>query len=105
MNSPCLTKPSRPVSLQPDRANPDRAEGAVMTGYWLPASEIAQAVASRRISALSVTEAALARIARHDPVLNSFTDVVADRARAKAPAIDATLAAGKHAGALAGVPL
>ncbi len=30
--------------------------------------------------ALGVTEAALARIAKHDPVLNSFTDVTADRA-------------------------
>jgi 1-carboxybiuret hydrolase len=89
------------VSLQPDRA-----KEAVTTeaGDWLPASEIARAVGSRTISALGVTEAALARIARHDPVLNSFTDVVADRARAKARAIDAALATGKSVGALAGVP-
>ncbi len=51
-----------------------------------------------------MTEAALARIAKHDPVLNSFTDVTADRARAKARAIDAAIAAGKNAGPLAGVP-
>jgi AtzE family amidohydrolase len=51
-----------------------------------------------------VTEAALARIAKHDPVLNSFTDVTADRARAKARAVDAAIAAGKNAGPLAGVP-
>ena len=73
-------------------------------GDWLPASDIAQAVASRKLSALSVTEAALKRIAEHDPVLNSFTDVVADRARAKARAVDTGLAAGKAAGPLAGVP-
>src|SRR5258708_7901627 len=70
----------------------------------LLASEIAEAVRGRRMSALSVTEAALARIAKHDPVLNSFTDVTADRARAKARAIDAAVAAGKNAGPLAGVP-
>ena len=77
-----------------------------MTGHgdWLPASEIARAVAARKMSALSVTEAALARIARHDPQLNAFTDVVADRARATARAIDAALAAGQAVGPLAGVP-
>ena len=70
----------------------------------LSASDIAQAVAGRKISALAVTEAALARIAKHNPVLNSFTDVTADRARAKARAIDAAVAAGQNAGPLAGVP-
>jgi AtzE family amidohydrolase len=70
----------------------------------LSASEIAQGVTSRKISALAVTEAALARIAKYNPVLNAFTDVTADRARAKARAIDAAVAAGKDAGPLAGVP-
>jgi aspartyl-tRNA(Asn)/glutamyl-tRNA(Gln) amidotransferase subunit A len=70
----------------------------------LSASEIAQAVAGRKISALGATEAALARIARHNSVLNCFTDVTAERARAKARAVDAVIAARQHAGALAGVP-
>jgi aspartyl-tRNA(Asn)/glutamyl-tRNA(Gln) amidotransferase subunit A len=70
----------------------------------LQAFEIAQAVAARKMSALDVAEAALARIARHDAVLNSFTDVTADRARAKARAIDVAIAAGKNPGPLAGVP-
>jgi 1-carboxybiuret hydrolase len=70
----------------------------------LSASAIAQAVAGRKISALAVTEAALARIAQHNPVLNAFTDVAADRARARARGIDAIVAAGKNAGPLAGVP-
>jgi 1-carboxybiuret hydrolase len=70
----------------------------------LSASEIAQAVAGRRISALSATEAALARIARYNPVLNCFTDVTAERARGKARAIDAAIAAGRKPGPLAGVP-
>jgi 1-carboxybiuret hydrolase len=71
---------------------------------WLSAQEIMRAVSARRISAVSVTEAALARIAQHDSVLNSFTDVTADRARAKARAVDAAVAAGQTAGPLAGVP-
>jgi 1-carboxybiuret hydrolase len=76
----------------------------IADGDLLSAAEIARAVNGRKLSALSVTEAALARIKRHDPVLNSFTDVTADRARARARAIDAAVAAGQGGGPLAGVP-
>jgi AtzE family amidohydrolase len=68
------------------------------------ASEIAEAVSGRKVSALEVTEAALARIKRRDTVLNSFTDVTAERARTRAKAIDAVIAAGQSVGPLAGVP-
>src|SRR5689334_5040199 len=70
----------------------------------MTATEIASAVAARKMSALDATEAALARIKQHDGILNSFTDVTADRARAKARAIDADIASGKKVGPLAGVP-
>ncbi|UPJ62849.1 AtzE family amidohydrolase [Bradyrhizobium sp. 191] len=70
----------------------------------MTASEIASAVASRKMSALDATEAALARIQQHDGVLNSFTDITADRARTKARAVDVDIAAGKPVGPLAGVP-
>jgi aspartyl-tRNA(Asn)/glutamyl-tRNA(Gln) amidotransferase subunit A len=83
--------------LQPDFTLTADSDG-------LSAAEIAHAVAGRKMSALRVTDAALARIARYDGILNSFTDVTADRARAKARAIDAAIAAGHKAGPLAGVP-
>ncbi|MEH2592756.1 AtzE family amidohydrolase [Bradyrhizobium sp. AZCC 1721] len=70
----------------------------------LSAQQIAQAVAGGKLSALDATEAALARIAKYDSVLNSFTDITADRARAKARAVDAAIAAGQKVGPLAGVP-
>src|SRR6202051_3797947 len=97
MNLRYPTKPSRPVSLQPDLAITSERDG-------LSASEIASAVKSRKLSALEPTEAALARIAKHDSTLNSFTDVTAERAREKARAVDAAIAAGKTPGPLAGVP-
>src|SRR6267378_1377118 len=97
MNSRCRTKPSLPVSLQPDIAMIANLDD-------LSAAEIAHSVAVGKMSALSATEAALARIARHDPALNSFTDVTAERARAKARAVDAVIASGQNAGPLAGVP-
>jgi 1-carboxybiuret hydrolase len=70
----------------------------------MTATVIAQAVASRKLSALDVLEAVLARIGARDGVLNAFTDVTAERARAKARAIDAAIAAGQSVGPLAGVP-
>jgi 1-carboxybiuret hydrolase len=85
------------VSLQPDLAMAADSDG-------LSASEIAGAVTRGRMSALEATDAALARISKHDPVLNSFTDMTAARARAKARSIDAAIAAGKNPGPLAGVP-
>ena len=85
-------------------SQPDIAKDSVANGDWLPASEIASAVSGRKMSAVSVTEAALARIATHNPVLNAFTDVTAARARAKARTVDADIAAGKNPGPLAGVP-
>jgi AtzE family amidohydrolase len=69
---------------------------------WLSSSEIARAVASGVASAASVTEAALACIAKLNPTLNAFTAVTADRARARAEAIDA--APNKSKLPLAGVP-
>src|SRR6201994_5131774 len=75
-----------------------------MTAATLSAADIAKAVTSRKLSALQATEDALARIARHDGILNSFTDVTAERARAKARALDAAIAAGRNPGPLAGVP-
>ncbi len=68
------------------------------------AASIADGVASGRLSALDVTNAALTRIAKYDPQLNSFTDIVADRARATATKIDAAIAKGERPGSLAGVP-
>jgi AtzE family amidohydrolase len=75
-----------------------------MTAATPSASDIAKAVTSEKLSALQATEDALARIAQHDGTLNSFTDVTAERARAKARALDAAIAAGKNPGPLAGVP-
>lgn len=69
-----------------------------------PASEIAAAVAAGTVSARDVVEATLARITALDPVVNAFTDVTAERARATADRIDAARAEGAPLGPLAGVP-
>lgn len=70
----------------------------------MTATEIAEAVKAKRVTALAVTETALARIAERDKVFNAFTTVTAERARKKASEIDATIAAGGDPGPLAGAP-
>ena len=65
------------------------------------AAEIARAVSHGKAKATAVVEAALARIAAAEPVVNAVTGVVAERARQRAAEVDA----GKHRhGPLAGVP-
>jgi len=61
------------------------------------AAGIAAAVRERRSSAGAVVEASLARIAATDAAVNAFTDRTAERARARATALDARLAAGDSA--------
>jgi AtzE family amidohydrolase len=75
-----------------------------MDTAWTSATKIAHAVAGGETSATAVVEAALARITERDPILNSFTAVVTDRARKRAQAIDIAHAKGRSLGPLAGVP-
>jgi AtzE family amidohydrolase len=75
-----------------------------MATAWAQASEIADAVADGSVSAVEVTEAALARIAERDRELNSFTAVLEARALARAEDIDDAHTEGRAVGPLAGVP-
>jgi aspartyl-tRNA(Asn)/glutamyl-tRNA(Gln) amidotransferase subunit A len=68
------------------------------------ASDTAAAVAVGKVSATEAVEASLAAIAAHNGTLNAFTDVTADRARARAKALDEARSRGKPPGPLAGVP-
>ena len=68
------------------------------------AAETARAVSAGEVSAEAVVESALAAIGVRDPVLNCFTAVTDERARARARAIDADRADGRALGPLAGVP-
>jgi aspartyl-tRNA(Asn)/glutamyl-tRNA(Gln) amidotransferase subunit A len=69
------------------------------------ATGIAAAFRAGEVSAAEIAEAALARLAARNPVLNAFTDVTADRARARAAALDAARAHRHALPPLAGAPV
>jgi 1-carboxybiuret hydrolase len=71
---------------------------------WSHAADIAAAVREGRLRATAVVTASLTAIARLNPAINAFTDVLEQRALAKAQAIDQTRARGGSLGPLAGVP-
>jgi AtzE family amidohydrolase len=66
--------------------------------------ELARLVRSGACTAVSLAEDALGRLPTADAIMNSVTRTLADRAMAEARAVDATVAAGRDPGPLAGVP-
>jgi AtzE family amidohydrolase len=68
------------------------------------ATAIAEAVRSRRTTAVAVARAALDRIGAENSRCNAFTHVTSARALAEAEAVDAAVASGRDPGPLAGVP-
>jgi aspartyl-tRNA(Asn)/glutamyl-tRNA(Gln) amidotransferase subunit A len=71
----------------------------------LSLTEVAQAIAKKRVSSREVTQSCLDRIAQWQPCLNAFMSIEAEEALAAANAADAALAKGHNRGALHGVPL
>ncbi len=76
----------------------------MMGATEMSATAIAAAVRARDRTASAVVAEALARVAAGNGAVNAFTDVLADRATARARDLDARLAAGADVGPLAGVP-
>jgi Asp-tRNA(Asn)/Glu-tRNA(Gln) amidotransferase A subunit family amidase len=67
----------------------------------LSACELASHVGARRVRAVDVTEACLARIAAREPVIHAWAALEADQARRQARALDA----GRVRGPLHGLPI
>jgi Asp-tRNA(Asn)/Glu-tRNA(Gln) amidotransferase A subunit family amidase len=72
---------------------------------WLPAWQMADLIARREVSCVELTEAALARIADVQPLLNCFTEVWVDDAVAAARALDKETVGGGVRGPLHGIPI
>ncbi|WP_424813703.1 amidase [Roseococcus sp. YIM B11640] len=72
---------------------------------FTPATRAAAMIRQGRLSALKYVEAVLGAIAREQPRLNTFVEVLADDARREAKAADAAVRAGEKLGPLHGVPV
>lgn len=70
----------------------------------LTIAELAPALKAGTLSPVALTEACLAKIARHDNTLHSFITVTAERALAKARQAEAEIAAGQYRGPFHGIP-
>jgi amidase len=73
--------------------------------HYLSLTDISAALRRGALTSTDVTEALLARIARLDGALKSYTTLLADRALAKAHEADAELKRGFWRGPLHGVPI
>ena len=69
------------------------------------ASELAEAIRSKKLSSKEVVEAHLDRIAKVNPKLNAIVQLTAEAARKEADEADAALARGEIKGPLHGVPI
>jgi amidase len=77
-----------------------------MTELWrLTASEIADRIRKRDLSAEEVARDALARLEQANPAINAVVQFMPDEALAAARAVDAAIARGENPGPLAGVPV
>ena len=77
-----------------------------MSELWRKsATELAQLVRSRQLSALEVTEDSLQRLRAVNPAINAVVAQMPDEALQQARQVDAIIAAGGDPGALAGVPV
>ena len=68
-------------------------------------AEAGQALRSRRVSSLELTNRCLDNIAKLNPRLNAFVTVTEEKARERARAMDAELASGRDRGPLHGLPI
>jgi aspartyl-tRNA(Asn)/glutamyl-tRNA(Gln) amidotransferase subunit A len=73
--------------------------------HYLTIAAASEALRTRRISPVELTEAFLARIAALDGRLNSYILVLGETARAEAKAAEAEIAAGRWRGPLHGIPI
>jgi aspartyl-tRNA(Asn)/glutamyl-tRNA(Gln) amidotransferase subunit A len=72
---------------------------------FLSIEDAAKLIASRQLSPVELTRAALARVEQLNPTLNAFVTITADAAVAEATAAEAEITAGSYRGPLHGIPI
>ncbi len=71
----------------------------------LSIAEAAALIVRREVSPVELTDAYLARIERHNPLLNAYVTVTAEAARSEAKEVEQEIARGMYRGPLHGIPI
>jgi len=97
-----VTRKALPFTLSPPPAvkRPANLEDAA---FW-PVRHLAELVRTRQVTSLELTEMYLARLHRHNGLLNNVVTFLDDHGRAEARGADAEIAAGRYKGPLHGIP-
>ena len=93
----------RPMKRHPvvqRRSLPSRIEELA----FLPVTELSDLVRRRRVTSVQLTEMYIARIKRHDAVLQAVVTLLEERGMAQARAADEEIARGRYRGPLHGIP-
>jgi amidase len=93
------------AQLSPNVESPVTLPQPVADLCFLPATELAALLRSKRVSAREVMEAHLAQIDRVNTKVNAIVTLVADRAMADAVKADEAMAHGRPLGPLHGLPI
>jgi aspartyl-tRNA(Asn)/glutamyl-tRNA(Gln) amidotransferase subunit A len=70
----------------------------------LPASDLSELIATKKVSPVELTDAVLARAERLQPMLNCFVTLVPEQARSAAKAAEEAVRKGAPLGLLHGIP-
>ena len=97
-----IDRTSRPVRRS-RRREVNRPRTAEELAY-LPVTDLAELVRTRRITSIELTEIYLDRLKRHGPTLQCVVTVTEDRALRQARQADKEIATGRYRGPLHGIP-
>jgi Asp-tRNA(Asn)/Glu-tRNA(Gln) amidotransferase A subunit family amidase len=97
-----VDRASRPfrISKAPSVKRPANLEDVA---FW-PVRHLAELVRTRQVSSVELTQMYLARLHRHNAVLNNVVTFLDDHGLAEARRADAEIAAGRYKGPLHGIP-
>ena len=101
-------QPGETATGKPARQGGGRCRVRIMNETdlcYTPATELADAIRAKKLSAVEITSAVLNRIKRLEPKLNAFAYLAAEEAMDAAQAADRALAKGEPIGPLHGVPV
>jgi Asp-tRNA(Asn)/Glu-tRNA(Gln) amidotransferase A subunit family amidase len=93
-----------PHDFRPSRPSPIAVPNDLEELAFLPVTQLAELIRTRKVSSVALTEMYIERLRRFDPVLHCVITLTVERALAQARRADRELAEGRYRGPLHGIP-